>query len=137
CAAHAVIITVVAIIARTIKINASLATQIASNLSRAALLLPSASELGKDELIARVEEVIQAQIKEQEIEVVNLDVTAVDWTSLIKRAVLRHPPFEAGDKEKGFRDAIVLETFAQLHQNLRVCPKTSGRITKFSEHEAD
>jgi hypothetical protein len=96
------------------------ATQIASNLSRAALLLPSASEFGKDKLIARVEEVIQAQIKEQEIKVVDLEVTAVDWTSLIKRAVLRHPPFEAGDKEKGFRDAIVLETFAQLHQNLRL-----------------
>src|SRR5262249_14790224 len=89
-------------------------------ISRAALLLPSASEFGKDKLIARVEEVIQAQIKEQEIEVVDLEVTAVDWTSLIKRAVLRHPPFEAGDKEKGFRDAIVLETFAQLHQKLRL-----------------
>ena len=96
------------------------AIQIASNLTRAALLLPSASEFGKDKLIARVEEVIQAQIKEQEIKVVDLEVTAVDWTSLIKRAVLRHPPFEAGDKEKGFRDAIVLETFAQLHQNLRL-----------------
>jgi putative ABC transport system substrate-binding protein len=24
-----------------------------------------------------------------------------------------------------------------FHQGLRVCPKTSGGITKFSEHEAD
>jgi hypothetical protein len=26
---------------------------------------------------------------------------------------------------------------AAFHQGLRVCPKTSGGITKFSEHEAD
>src|SRR5215472_10492900 len=35
------------------------ATEIANNLRRAALLLPSASEFRKDKLIARVEEVIQ------------------------------------------------------------------------------
>src|SRR5262249_2106071 len=27
--------------------------------------------------------------------------------------------------------------FENLHASLRVCPKTSGGITKFSEHEAD
>src|SRR5262249_2183753 len=72
------------------------ATQIASNLSRAALLLPSASEFGKDKLIARVEEVIQAQIKEQEIEVVNLGVTAIGGPSVLKRGVLSHTQIDAG-----------------------------------------
>ena len=29
------------------------------------------------------------------------------------------------------------DILAMLHVYLRVCPKTSGGITKFSEHEAD
>ena len=46
----------------------------------------------------------------------------MDWNKLILDAAYRRPPFETGDKEKGFRDALVAESFMQL---LRQSP-TSG-----------
>jgi len=39
----------------------------------------------------------------------------------MNRAVYRHPPFESGETEKGFRDSIIAETFLQLFQK---SPKT-------------
>ncbi len=43
-----------------------------------------------------------------------LDHGQVDWGALIRAATYRLPPFQPGEREKGFRDAIVLETFLQL-----------------------
>ena len=42
---------------------------------------------------------------------------------MIDRAVRRQPPFEFDPEsktEKGFRDAIILETFLQLHEKLNL-----------------
>jgi hypothetical protein len=47
------------------------------------------------------------------VDVLTLDATSVDWWHLIDDAANRRAPFEA-NSEKGFRDAIILETFAQL-----------------------
>ena len=76
--------------------------------------------LGKDFGITKkgleqgIESVIEQEIKKHKLEIRNLDVSSVDWVSLIKSATTRTPPFEEGKTEKGFRDAIVLETFSQL-----------------------
>lgn len=43
-----------------------------------------------------------------------LDQASVDWAAVIHAAEYRIPPFEGGDKEKGFRDALIAETFLQL-----------------------
>lgn len=45
----------------------------------------------------------------------------IDWARLTNDAVYRRPPFEAGEKEKGFRDALVLESYMQLVED---SPKT-------------
>lgn len=43
-----------------------------------------------------------------------LDHRSVDWPSIIHAAEYRIAPFEPGEKEKGFRDALVVESFLQL-----------------------
>jgi hypothetical protein len=47
----------------------------------------------------------------------------VNWNEVINSAVLKLPPFEAGEKEKGFRDALILEAFSQLAE---AAPKSSA-----------
>jgi hypothetical protein len=51
-----------------------------------------------------------------------LDDAKVDWKALVHAATYRLPPFSPGEKEKGFRDAIVAETFLQL---VAESPKTA------------
>jgi len=70
----------------------------------------------------RVEEAINAQVKSLNISVRPLDTAAVKWDSLMRAAAFREPPFDPGEKEKGFRDAIVAETFGQVLADSPVTP---------------
>jgi hypothetical protein len=95
-------------------------------------LLPSTEDLEKlEELLDRkldirrtaIDESVShktgKQIEDHKIRVLTLDVTKVDWGRLIDDAVFRRPPFESGEKEKGFRDALIAETFLQLVSSSR------------------
>jgi hypothetical protein len=53
---------------------------------------------------------------------IKLDHGKVDWATLIHAAAYRLPPFQPGEKEKGFRDALVAESFLQLVSD---SPKTT------------
>ena len=53
-----------------------------------------------------------------------LDSSKVDSEDLLGRSVQRRPPFDPGEKEKGFRDAIVLETFYQIIEDLPKSPQS-------------
>lgn len=44
----------------------------------------------------------------------HLDDTRVDWNRVLMDAVYRKPPFQDGEKEKGFRDCVIVECFLQL-----------------------
>jgi hypothetical protein len=72
-------------------------------------------------LLHHVETKIQEKEKQLGLQEIKLDHSSVDWPKLIHSAVYRTPPFEAGEKEKGFRDALVAESFLQL---LSSSPKT-------------
>lgn len=73
-------------------------------------------------LTHRVDEAIASQLKELGIKELNIDINTVDWNALIKQAAFRRPPFDPGEKEKGFRDALIAETFLQLLQNSPATP---------------
>ena len=75
-----------------------------------------------DILASRVDDAIEKQLGELEISKLNIDITKVDWENLMHRSVNRHPPFEHSDKEKGFRDALIAETFLQLVKQSPVTP---------------
>ncbi len=63
---------------------------------------------------SRVEEAMETQLEEYGIQVFDLAVEEVDWHEVMLNATYRRPPFDPGEKEKGFRDALVAETFLQV-----------------------
>jgi PIN domain len=68
----------------------------------------------KEILDARVKEVVDHQVQQYHINVRTLDPAGVDWPRVMLDAAYRKPPFQSGEKEKGFRDALILETFMQI-----------------------
>lgn len=95
-------------------------------------LLPSLDKLEKllghhlgiteDIVLRRVDENVSRQLTTLGLQELKLDRTGVDWERLTLDAAYRRAPFEAGEKEKGFRDAIIAETFLQLVEG---SPKTT------------
>lgn len=69
-----------------------------------------------------VNEAVETQIVSLGFKVLELDQTKVDLDRLICDACYRVPPFADREKEGGFRDACIVETFAQLVED---SPKTS------------
>lgn len=74
-------------------------------------------------LTDRVEEAIRKRCEELGLLSLPLDYATVDWNRVALDAVYRRAPFEAGEKEKGFRDCIIVECFLQLIDN---SPKTAS-----------
>ena len=72
-------------------------------------------------LLGHVETKIDEAEKNLGLQEIKLDHNLVDWSKLMHAAAYRKPPFEVGDKEKGFRDALVAESFLQL---VAISPKT-------------
>ena len=73
-------------------------------------------------LLDHVKTKLEEKATELGLQELALDHSAVDWPVLIRAAEYRKPPFEPGEKEKGFRDALVAESFLQLVEG---SPKTA------------
>jgi hypothetical protein len=92
--------------------------------TKALELLPSVEKLERllghnlnvteDILKHRIDEAIARQLSELGVSKLDIDTGSVDWNALIQRATHRQPPFQPGEKEKGFRDSLIAETFLQL-----------------------
>lgn len=65
-------------------------------------------------ILARIRSVIEEQINELKIDRLEVDTNDVKWQDMIDASAYRRPPFDPGENEKGFRDAIVAEAFMQL-----------------------
>lgn len=65
-------------------------------------------------IISRINETISKQIEQNGINILEVDTTRVNWGNIIFKACNRVPPFEDSEKEKGFRDSLILETVLQL-----------------------
>jgi hypothetical protein len=86
-------------------------------------LLPSLARLEKvighplnitEEIVSkRIAETVDRQVSDHKLTVHKASYNLVDWQRLVGNAVNRRPPFETKG-EKGFRDAIIAETFLQL-----------------------
>lgn len=75
-------------------------------------------------LLDHVKTKIDEKEKELGLQEIRLNHASIDWTSLIQAALYRRPPFQAGEKEKGFRDALVAESFVQLLAESPRTPKS-------------
>ena len=67
-----------------------------------------------DILETRVQAAVDKQVQNYSIAVHPLNPADVDWQRLMIDAAYRKAPFQLGEKEKGFRDALILETFMQV-----------------------
>ncbi len=72
-------------------------------------------------LVGHVEEAIGRRCEELALLPLGLDWACVDWSRVVLDAVYRRPPYQHGEKEKGFRDCIIVECFLQLVER---SPKT-------------
>jgi len=84
-------------------------------------LLRISVEVNEENLAGLVRGATDVQLKETGIEEHILETERVDWDEMINAAASRIAPFADSDNEKGFRDALVLESFAQVVQS---SPKT-------------
>ena len=71
----------------------------------------------------RVRDTVGKQITNRSIQICQLVLNEVDWASIITNSAYRRPPFEIGEKEKGFRDALIAETFMQIVSNSPTTPR--------------
>jgi hypothetical protein len=100
---------------------------------RGVALLPAITKLERvlgnplnitaDLVARRIAELVESQASQHGLTLAKLDVEKVDWSALIRSAVERLPPFDPGDTEKGFRDAVVLETLAQIVADAPATPQ--------------
>lgn len=92
------------------------------NLQKLERLLNHNLAITPDILDSRVDAAIDENLRRLKIKNVDLDTKKVDWGAIINRAVCRKPPFQPGDKEKGFRDSIIAESFLQLVEASPITP---------------
>lgn len=67
-----------------------------------------------DILAQRVNDAIQNEMETLGLNELSLNTSEIDWDDVIKRACFREPPFDPGEKEKGFRDSMIAEALFQL-----------------------
>lgn len=90
------------------------AKELLPNLSKLEKLLGHSFGVGEDTLELHVDNTINRSIQEYSFKTAQCDVSEVDWADLISRSVNRAPPFEPNEKEKGFRDSVIAQSFYQL-----------------------
>ncbi|MBI4681037.1 MAG: DUF4935 domain-containing protein, partial [Nitrospirae bacterium] len=69
----------------------------------------------------RIRKTIDKHIEDNSITIIDLNLDSIDWNDIVKKSTYRIPPFDKGDNEKGFRDALISESFMQLIES---SPKT-------------
>ncbi|MFI5166052.1 MAG: hypothetical protein ACHQQS_05500 [Thermoanaerobaculales bacterium] len=70
-----------------------------------------------------VADAVELQLQKAGLNVVELRVAEVDWEHMMLAAAYRREPFDPGEREKGFRDALVAESFLQIVRDSPVTPK--------------
>lgn len=71
----------------------------------------------KEIIEGRILEAVNKQLISLGIETIKIDIAKVDWELIINNSLNRQIPFEDNEKEKGFRDALILECLKQIISN--------------------
>lgn len=80
----------------------------------------------------RVKHAVDSQLSDLKLQLAKIETSKVDWDKIMLDAVYRRPPFDPGEREKGFRDALVMESFLQLINRSPVTPSVC-RVVLVSE----
>lgn len=93
------------------------------NIQKLEKLLGHNLNITKEIIEGKVLDVVNKQLVCLGIETIKLDIAAIDWSLIINNSLNRQIPFEDNEKEKGFRDALILESLKQVISN---SPKTKS-----------
>ena len=81
----------------------------------------------EDTIRLHIDKAVERQMESHSLRALDLESARVNWDSVIDAAARKLPPYSSGGKEKGFKDAVILETFMQLAEGLPRSP-TSCRV---------
>lgn len=84
------------------------------NLEKMERLLSHNLGINSEILKERIDSVIKKQVLEYGINVHQLDLNKINWADIVENSVSRIAPFEDGEKEKGFRDSLIAESYLQI-----------------------
>lgn len=98
------------------------ALQLLPPLNKLEKLLGHGLGISEPILKQRVSDAISKHLTTLNLNVVEIEPTKVDWSRIIHNSAYRLPPFEHGEKEKGFRDAMIIESLRQLIDQSPVTP---------------
>jgi hypothetical protein len=101
---------------RTFQMNKK-GNELLPNVQKLERILGHNLNISSEIIRSRIDETIKKQLEKYQIHTAKTDTTKVDWETLINKALNRQPPFEDNEKEKGFRDALILECLMQLIKN--------------------
>jgi hypothetical protein len=98
------------------------ALELLASIARVERLIGHNLNITEQILRSHVERVIAVRSKELSLIELKPDYANVDWNRLVLDAVFRRAPFQEGKNEKGFRDAVIVESFIHL---IKSSPKTA------------
>lgn len=99
------------------------ATDLISATKKLKKLLGEPLDIAVNTIEERIENLINNIIEKNQLRIIHLHWSKIDWNEMMLDAAYRRPPFEPGDKEKGFRDALVVESYMQLLAESPVNPQ--------------
>lgn len=102
------------------------------NLLKLEKLIGHSFGINHSTLELHVDKIISDNMQNLSLKKAGINTSEIDWKSLIDRSINRNPPFEPGEKEKGFRDSIIAHTFLQLHKASPTTPSVC-RLALVSE----
>ena len=94
-------------------------TNLLAAVAKLELLLGHNLGMNAEILADRVDSAIKRQIEEHSLMELNCDFSRIDWSGTVAKAVAGKPPFNPGT-DKGFKDALVLESLCQLAEDLPI-----------------
>ena len=98
------------------------AKELLPNMQKLENLLGHSFGVGEDTLELHVNRAIDIGIAKYAFQTASVRISEVDWGNIIHRSVTRQAPFEANEREKGFRDSIIAQSFLQLHKSSPATP---------------
>lgn len=104
------------------------ATDLIPSVNKLERLLGVSLNTSNENINHQIKNSITGIIGEYKFNILPVDTSKINWEEIIDNAAFRRPPFEEGTKEKGFRDAIISESFLQLVETSPKTPNTCRLI---------
>lgn len=107
-------------------------TSLIPSINKLEKLLGHNLAINENTLKEQVIRIVNSQLSAMRLNLVTVEASRVNWDKMMLDAAYRQPPFDPGEREKGFRDALVIESLLQLIHQSPVTPAVC-RVVMVSE----